>query len=98
MKYDLKFWVFKFLFIYFWERERERETARVGKVQRQGDTESEAGSRIWAISTEPDAGLKLTDRDIMTWAEVRHLTDLATQAPLILNFLNFKRAHIYTYI
>ena len=52
-----------------------------GGAEREGDTESETGSRLWAISTEPDAGLKLTDREIMTWAEVGRLTDQATQAP-----------------
>ena len=52
-----------------------------GGSEREGDTESETGSRLWAVSTEPDAGLELTDREIMTWAEVRRLTDQATQAP-----------------
>ena len=46
-----------------------------GRVEREGDTESEAGSRIWAVSTEPDAGLKPTNREIMTLAKVGHLTD-----------------------
>ena len=37
-------------------------------AEREGDTESEAGSRLWAIiSPESDAGLKLTDREIVTW-------------------------------
>ena len=53
-----------------------------GGAEREGDTECEAGSRLWAISPEPDAGLELTDRKIVTWAEVGHLTDCATQAPL----------------
>ena len=52
-----------------------------GGAEREGDTESEAGSRLWAVSTEPDAGLELTDHEIVTWAEVRRLTDWATQAP-----------------
>ena len=39
-----------------WERGRERW----------GDTESEAGSRLRAVSTEPDVGLELMDREIMT--------------------------------
>ena len=52
-----------------------------GGAEREGDTESEIGSRLWAVSTEPDAGLELTDREIMTGAEVRRLTDQATQAP-----------------
>ena len=53
----------------------------MGEGQREGDTESETGSGLWAVSTEPDAGLELTDREIMTWAKVSRLTDWATQAP-----------------
>ena len=52
-----------------------------GEAEREGDTEPEAASRLWAVSTEPDAGLELTDCEIMTWAEVGGLTDWATQAP-----------------
>ena len=52
-----------------------------GGAEREGDTESETGSRLWAVSTEPDVGLELTDREIMTWAEVGRLTDQATQVP-----------------
>ena len=37
-----------------------------GGAEREGDTESEAGSRLWAVSTEPDAGLKLTNCEVMT--------------------------------
>ena len=37
----------------------------VGKGQREGDTELEAGSRLRAVSTEPDAGLELPDREIV---------------------------------
>ena len=44
-----------------------------GGPEREGDTESETGSRFRAISPEPDAGLL---------AEVGRLTDCATQAPL----------------
>ena len=45
----------KFLmFIYFWERDR----VQVGEAaEREGDTESKTGSGLWAVSTEPDAGL-----------------------------------------
>ena len=52
-----------------------------GGAEREGDTESETGSSLWAVSTEPNAGLELTDCEIMTWAEVGRLTDQATQAP-----------------
>ena len=37
-----------------------------GGVEREGDTELEAGSRLQAVSTEPDTGLELTNREIMT--------------------------------
>ena len=37
-----------------------------GGAEREGDTETEAGPRLQAISTEPDAGLELTDCKIMT--------------------------------
>ena len=67
------------MFIYFWETERDR--AWVGEGQRDGDTESEAGSRLWAVSTEPNVGLKLTSHEIMTWAKVGLSTDWATQEP-----------------
>ena len=50
-----------------------------GGAEGEGDTESEAGSRLWAVSTEPDVGLELMNHEIMTWAEVEHLTDWATQ-------------------
>ena len=48
------------------EREREREHAHTsgGAAAREGDTESETGSRLRAVSTEPDAGLELTDRTV----------------------------------
>ena len=36
-----------------------------GGAEREGDTESEAGSRLQAVSTEPDMGLKLINREIM---------------------------------
>ena len=35
-------------------------------AEREGDTESEAGSRLRAVSTELDVGLELTDYEIMT--------------------------------
>ena len=35
-------------------------------AERDGDTESKAGSRLQAVSTEPDTGLELTNCEIMT--------------------------------
>ena len=62
--------------------ERERETENEwGREERDGDTESKTDSWLWAVSTEPDTGLELMNGEIMTWAEVGHLTDWATQGP-----------------
>ena len=62
---------------------RGRERARVsrGGTDREGDTESKAGSRLWASNAEPDMGLELANCEIMTW-EVVSLTDWAAQTPL----------------
>ena len=46
--------------------ERERERVSRGGAERGGDTETEAGSRLSAVSTEPDTGLELTNQEIMT--------------------------------
>ena len=37
-----------------------------GGAEREGDAESKAGPRLRAVSTEPDAGLKLVNCEIMT--------------------------------
>ena len=58
-----------------------------GGAEREGDTESEAGFRLWAVSAEPDVGLELTDCEIMTRAEAGHPTDWATQVPQESGFL-----------
>ena len=50
------------MFIYFGETERQSG----GGAEREGAAESEAGSRLCAVITEPDAGLEPTDREIMT--------------------------------
>ena len=74
------FCFFFLMFIYFWERDRDSMSR--GGAEREGVTESEAGSRFRAVSTEHDVGLELTDLEIMTWAEVGRLTGSATQAHL----------------
>ena len=54
------------MFIYFWDREI---TCRGGAERdggAEGDRESKAGSRLRAVSIEPDAGLELTNCEIMT--------------------------------
>ena len=57
---------FFFVNIYSFLRDRDGVHLGEGQRDREGDTESEAGVRLRAISTEPDAGLELTDREIMT--------------------------------
>ena len=37
-----------------------------GGAEREGDIESEAGSKLQAISTEPDAGPEPMNREIVT--------------------------------
>ena len=67
-------------------RETEHEH---GRGRKRGRHRIRAGSRLWAISTEPDTGLELTNHEIMAWAEVWHLTDWATQVPLCVFIFNW---------
>ena len=89
------FYFSKVFNIYFWERERAREQAigRNRERERERETESKAGSRVWAIHPEPTVGLELTNLEIMTWAEVGHTTDWATQASPKILFLS----NVYTH-
>ena len=73
------------MFIYFWDNVRDRVQAVEGQTE--ADTESEVGSRLWAVSTEPEVGLELMNREIMTWAEDGRLTDWATQVPQVYDIL-----------
>ena len=61
--------------MYSFLKDREKQSTGRGGAEREGDTESEAGSRLRAVGTEPDAGLEPTDCKIMTWAEGGRLTD-----------------------
>ena len=64
-------------------RDKERQSASGGGAERKGDTEPEAGSRLWAVNTEPGVGLKPMNCEIMTWAKVGRLTDWAIQTPFV---------------
>ena len=55
---------FYFFNVYLFLRERQRVSRR--ETEKEGDTESKAGSRLPADSTEPDAWLELTDGEVMT--------------------------------
>ena len=52
--------------VYLFLTERDRQSASREGAEREEDTESEAGSGLRAVSTEPDAGFKLMNREIMT--------------------------------
>ena len=52
-RYSFYYYFFKFILFL---RETDRQT----------DPESKAGSRVRAVSAEPDVGLELTNREIMT--------------------------------
>ena len=47
-------------------RERERESVSGEGAEREGDTESKAGSRLCADSSELVVGLELTNCEIIT--------------------------------
>ena len=80
------------MFIYIWERERQRDRETEPELARGRErirgTESEAGSRLPAVSTEPNARHKPVNREIMTWAEVPLLTDWDTQGPLVWDLMS----------
>ena len=52
--------IYNFIFYLKREHKEGRDT------QREGDTESEAGSRLHAVSSEPDMGLEPMNCEIMT--------------------------------
>ena len=60
------FFLFFFFYMYSFLRDRERQSTSGGEAEREENTESEAGSRLRAVSTEPDAGLEFTNCEIMT--------------------------------
>ena len=67
------------------EGQRDRETQKLKQAP---------GSELSAQS--PNAWLKLSDHEIMTWAEVGRLTDWATQVPLQELYLKGKKFRILT--
>ena len=58
--------IFFFFLTVIYFLDRERQSMNGGGSEREGDTESEASSRLRAVSTEPDTGLELKDCEIMT--------------------------------
>ena len=70
----LTFWQFfnKFLNVFIYLFERERERTRVSQA-REGQRER-IPSRHNTVSTEPDAGLKLANRETVTWDKINGQT------------------------
>ena len=52
--------------VYLFLKDREKQSESRGGPEIEGDTESEAGSRLQTVSTDPDTGLELTNHEIMT--------------------------------
>ena len=50
----------------FFETEWDTQSPSRGGAEKEGDTESEAGYRLQAVSTQPDTGFELTNREVMT--------------------------------
>ena len=88
--------LFFLTFIYYWDNNMplwERQSMSRGGAKRRGDTESEAGSRLQAVSPEPDTGSN-------TWT-VRSRSELKLDAqptepprrPCVLCLQLHKRVH-----
>ena len=52
--------------MYLFLKERKRQSMRVGGAEREGDTEFEAGSRLYAVSTESNVRLEPMNCEIIT--------------------------------
>ena len=61
--------LFYFLNVYLFQRQRERDWKWAGEGLR--EREERIPSRLHAVSAEPDAGLSIMNRVIMTWAEIK---------------------------
>ncbi|XP_049469796.1 adrenodoxin, mitochondrial isoform X2 [Panthera uncia] len=57
----------------------ESARASQGRTEREGDTESKAGSRLRVVSTEPNMCLEPADHEIKTGAKVGRSTECTTQ-------------------
>ena len=71
---------FTYFLMFIFERDRDR--APVGRGREKGRHRIRGRSRLGAISTESDAGLKPTNREIVTRAKLRCSTNCAPQVSL----------------
>ena len=90
------------MFIYFWEREWEKERVCVSEhemgrdKEREGDTESKAGSTLQAASTEPDARLEFTwDHDLSQSQTLNQLNHPGAPVNILLITINFQLKFLY---
>ena len=81
--------------VYFFLRGRDRVQAGEGQRER---GRHKIWSRLWAVSTDPNAGLEPTSREITTWATVGCLTNWATQAPLNRHLFKWPQADLHLII
>ena len=68
--YQVTFLIFiqiflKFFNVYLFLRDKERQSMSREGAEREGDIESEVGSRLQAFSTELEGGLELTNHELM---------------------------------
>ena len=85
-------------FIYFWDR--ERQSINGGGSEKEGDTESETGSRLWAVSTEPDTGLEPTepwDHDLSRSRTLNWLSHPGAPMHILLEALGKGGDHLYCF-
>ena len=61
-----------------------------GGTEREGETESKAVSRLWDVSTEPDAGIDLTN--VRSWPEPKSDTNHLSH-PVATTFLFLKETY-----
>ena len=77
---ESNFFLSFFFNVYSCLRDRETQSVSGGGAESDGDTESQAGSRLWAVSTDWHGALN-SQQEIMTWVEVGSLTNWAIQVP-----------------
>ena len=66
------------MYLFILERKSEQRRGREGERERERER---IPSRLHIVSTELDAGLELTNREIMTWAEIKSQTDVQPTEP-----------------
>ena len=92
------FFLYNFLMFIF---EREGETEHEQGRGREGDTESKAASRLWAVSTELNTGLKLNklwDRDLSRSRTLNQLSHPGAPRHIFLNKETEAQIHQVTWL